>query len=152
MAFPRATEFAHLLISRKLRRGDHAVDATVGNGYDTQFLAERVGANGRVDGFEIQRDAIDSARLRLGDLGQVVLHEAGHETMADRLPPGLSVVMFNLGYFPSGDKTIITRAATTLPALDAALALLGNSRISSNLNQLAHLGNIDVACVATLPA
>lgn len=124
MTFPRATEFAHLLVSRHLRPGDRAVDATVGNGHDTLFLAETVGTGGRVDGFEIQPDAIRAARARLQEYPQVILHQAGHETMAERLSPGRSAVMFNLGYFPSGDKGIITRAETTLPALDAALALL----------------------------
>lgn len=124
MAFPRATEFAHLLVSRHLRPGDHVVDATVGNGHDTRFLAEAVGTSGRVDGFEIQPDAIRAARERLREYPQVILHQVGHETMADRVTPGRAAVMFNLGYFPSGDKRIITRAETTLPALDAALALL----------------------------
>ncbi len=145
MAFPRATEFAHLLVSRHLRPGDHVVDATVGNGHDTRFLAETVGTGGRVDGFEIQPDAIRAARVRLGEHPQVVLHEAGHETMADRVAPGVAAVMFNLGYFPSGDKRIITRAATTLPALDAALALLADGGLLTVVVYPGHPGGEEEA-------
>ena len=37
----------HDLVRRVLRPGDVAVDATVGNGQDTLFLAECVGPTGR---------------------------------------------------------------------------------------------------------
>lgn len=40
-------------VRRTLREGDIAVDATMGNGGDTQFLAELVGKTGRVYGFDV---------------------------------------------------------------------------------------------------
>jgi len=124
MAFPRATEIAHLLVKARAQPGDHVVDATVGNGHDTLFLAACVGPTGRVDGFDIQDAAIASARARLGPDSPVILHLRGHEEMAAVVAPGVSVAMFNLGYYPSGDKSIITRPDTTIPALNAALDLL----------------------------
>jgi len=44
--------------------------------------------------------------------------------MASVVPAGVKAVMFNLGYYPSGDKSIITQPDTTLRALEAALDLL----------------------------
>ncbi|BCJ86770.1 rRNA methyltransferase [Effusibacillus dendaii] len=108
-----------------------AVDATVGNGHDTLFLAECVGANGLVYGFDIQSAAIEAASNRLSDarlLQRVVLLEAGHERLAEMLPQdtkgNLQAVMFNLGYLPGGDKSVITRADTTVRALQTALEWL----------------------------
>ena len=37
--------------------------------------------------------------------------------------------MFNLGYLPGGDKSITTMRATTLPAIEAAIDLLGKDAI-----------------------
>ena len=46
----------------ELRPGDVVVDATVGNGFDTVFLAQQVGENGLVYGFDIQIQAIQEVR------------------------------------------------------------------------------------------
>ncbi len=59
------TQEAHSLIKQKLHSGDIAIDATVGNGYDTLFLAKQVGTTGKVYGFDIQQAALDATRSRL---------------------------------------------------------------------------------------
>jgi predicted methyltransferase len=124
MSFPRVTETAHDLVTRFVREGDHVVDATVGNGHDTRFLASLVGAAGRVDGFDIQSGAIEATARELHGLPQVNLHCLGHEHLREVVPGPVAAVMFNLGYLPSGDKTLVTRPDTTLAALDAAWELL----------------------------
>jgi hypothetical protein len=145
MAFPRATEIAQLLVKARVQTGDRVVDATVGNGYDTLFLANCVGTTGRVDGFDIQECAIVSTRSRLGNDAPVFLHLRGHEEMAAIVAPGISAVMFNLGYYPSGDKTIITRPDTTLTALDAALNLLSTSGLLTIVIYPGHAGGAEEA-------
>ncbi len=115
----------------KLAAGDLAIDATVGNGRDTAFLAGRVGSTGLVIGFDVQETAIEAASTRLEGLGlsgRVRLIRSGHERLAEvvaEFAPGrrAGAVMFNLGYRPGGDATIITRPETTLRALGAALDL-----------------------------
>lgn len=66
-------------------------------------------------------------RSSLAGAGVWLIQES-HHRMADLIPEDVrgraAAVMFNLGYLPGGDQRIITRAATTLPALDAAAALL----------------------------
>ena len=37
---------------------------------------------------------------------------------------GVKAVIFNLGYLPGGDKTVTTRAETTLAAVESAMGLL----------------------------
>ncbi|MGR9100640.1 MAG: class I SAM-dependent methyltransferase, partial [Gammaproteobacteria bacterium] len=110
-------EKAHRRIAERLGGYDVAVDATVGNGHDLLFLAECVGQEGRVYGFDVQQSALDAARERLDKTGsgtRVTLFLCGHESMYDRIPAAdrgrIAAVMFNLGYLPGGDKTVTTRA------------------------------------------
>ena len=60
----RLTEQAHQEIKKFLKPGDRVIDATAGNGYDTQFLANLVGSEGVVFAFDIQKESIEeSTRL-----------------------------------------------------------------------------------------
>ena len=54
----RQTEKAHIFLKEILRCGDHAIDATAGNGHDTKFLAEQVGSIGHVYAFDLQKESI----------------------------------------------------------------------------------------------
>lgn len=126
----RATDLAHEWIRARLPTGGIAIDATAGNGYDTAFLAQCVGSTGRVFAFDIQSSALNATREKLhvaNLLTQVELIHAGHETMASHLAiwsGRIHAVMFNLGYLPGGDHTIITQPGTTQCAINQALALL----------------------------
>lgn len=124
----RATQLAHLMLRQSLKPGDVVVDATVGNGHDTLFLAKCVGPEGRVFGFDIQETALTEAAKRLDAHSQVKLIHAGHEKLTEHLPTDepdqLAAIMFNLGYLPGGDKDIITHTETTLIALKQALTHL----------------------------
>ena len=130
-SLPSAVEWSHRLIQDRVLPGDWVVDATAGNGHDTAFLAALVGETGRVFAFDVQEGAIAATQARLaaaGLSGRCQLFHAGHETLHTRLPAeaqgNLGAVMLNLGYLPGHDKACITRSATTLQALAAALAWL----------------------------
>jgi SAM-dependent methyltransferase len=141
------TQIAHELLSPVIQAGDFAVDATVGNGHDTRFLAEQVGDEGKVLGLDVQESAILVTAARLGEAGlkhRVDLVQKGHEQLDKLLPEGmrakLKVVMFNLGYLPGGDHGLITRADTTLKALDAALGQLRPDGLISLMVYRGHPG------------
>lgn len=121
---PRVTEIGHDLVRRFVIAGDRVVDATVGNGHDTKFLADLVGPSGKVFGFDIQQSALDSARSRLSDCRCVELICSGHETLTDYVDGEIKVAMFNLGYLPAGNKTITTSPGTTCIALGKAFERL----------------------------
>lgn len=105
------------------------VDGTVGNGHDTLFLANLVGENGHVFGFDVQESGLKNARERLEQKGfseRVTLFHAGHETVAEKIPTGTAVAgaMYNLGYLPGSDHAVITRAKTTIASLEALLPMV----------------------------
>lgn len=124
----RPTQLAHREVAAVLRPGDLAIDATAGNGHDTVFLAERVGELGKVLAFDVQAEAIAAARARVAVAGltaRVVFIHGSHVDLSEHAAPGsAAAVMFNLGYFPGGDHTLITRTSGTLTALDAARVVL----------------------------
>ncbi|ARU61602.1 16S rRNA (cytosine(1402)-N(4))-methyltransferase [Tumebacillus avium] len=124
------------LLSEVLEPGDLAIDATVGKGSDTLFLAERVGESGQVIGFDVQETALEKARTRLveaGMPGRVDLKLESHAAMRDAVPRDwhgrVKAVTFNLGYLPGGDPEVVTVAESTLTALDAALELLATGGV-----------------------
>jgi predicted methyltransferase len=141
------TQLAQERVAAAVSAGDYAVDATVGNGHDTLFLARQVGATGHVWGFDVQAAALDKTRQQLLELGlaqRVSLLQLGHETLAGQLPAKargqLSAVMFNLGYLPGGDKTLTTLPNTTLTALEAAWHNLRRDGLLSILVYRGHEG------------
>ncbi|HEY4552184.1 MAG TPA: class I SAM-dependent methyltransferase [Bacillaceae bacterium] len=131
MNLQRVLSFARSVLQRAVRPGDAVVDATIGNGHDTVFLAELVGEKGRVYGFDIQERAILQTKehLEAEDLMErVSLFQIGHERILEVIPPNengkISGAIFNLGYLPGGDKSIVTKPDTTIVAIDQLLKLM----------------------------
>lgn len=131
MSVQTAVEFAHDILRRCIRPGDTAFDATVGNGYDTAFLLDCVGAEGLVIGCDIQPEAIEATtallhahpnkeRVRLycqsHDNVGVILRQSGVQS--------LRAAVYNLGYRPRGDKAIITQTETTITSLVECLSYI----------------------------
>lgn len=144
--------FVKTVMSGVLGPGDVAVDATVGNGHDTVFLAGLVGSSGHVHGFDIQQSALNNAEARFVEAGCdhcVTLHLAGHERMADILPEpvcgSVAAVMFNLGYLPGSDGSVITVPETSLLAIDAGLSIMRRGGIMSLVLYTGHPGGSEEA-------
>ncbi|MDO9269258.1 MAG: class I SAM-dependent methyltransferase [Methylobacter sp.] len=138
---------AHDLIRDVLRPGDIAIDATVGNGHDTVFLAGQVGPSGHVYGFDIQQAAIDSTleKFRQNQLSDcLTLIHASHADMGEKIPAHhhgkIRAIMFNLGYLPGGDKSVITQTDSTLTALTVAARILSVNGMITLLAYPGHQG------------
>lgn len=152
MALDSVLHFAKRCCARALAHGELAVDATTGNGHDTVFLAQTVGAEGHVYGFDVQETAIVRTRHRLSEAAvasRATLIQAGHETMDRHLPAEaqgqVGAIMFNLGYLPGSDKTRITRAATTVKALDRAAPYLKSDGVITVVQYIGHEGGREEA-------
>lgn len=128
-AFPKPIHFAQQVLMNYVSSGDYVVDATLGNGHDALFLANLVGKKGQLIGFDVQAAAIKSStkRMQENEVIHFSFHQLGHEKMAEVISVEyvpLAAVVFNLGYLPNEDKSVITEEDTTLIALGAAQRLL----------------------------
>lgn len=111
----------------KLSNGDAVIDATMGNGNDTIFLAGLVGEEGRVYSFDIQEIAIENTKEKLKSaniFSDVKLIHDGHENIDKYVNEKVKLVMFNLGYLPSSSHEITTKAETTITAIKKSLGIL----------------------------
>ena len=110
-----------------IQPGDITVDATAGLGRDTVFLAESVGSEGKVYAFDIQEEAISATDALLEKQGlseRVQLIHDSHSEMLNYVQEKATAVVFNLGYLPRSDHGIITKAHTTIQAVESALKIL----------------------------
>lgn len=120
-------ELQKYFICKHLHAGDTAVDFTMGNGHDTEFLCRTVGDNGHVYAFDIQKQAVESTAANLAASGCPAvwtLINDSHHNVKNYVSAPIKAGMFNLGYLPGGDKRITTLRATTMPAVEAAIDLL----------------------------
>lgn len=143
-----ALRFSHTLLKNTISSGDVVIDATVGNGDDTVFLAKLVGSYGKVYGFDVQEQAIQRTKEKLlytGLLPQVELYQQGHETASEVLEADttLAGAIFNLGYLPKSDKTIITKSFSTLKAMKTLLPKLRKGALLIVVVYYGHEGGSD---------
>jgi len=159
----KITQRGHNLLTSYINEGDSVIDATVGNGHDTLFLREQVGATGLVTGFDVQQIALNNTRRQLLDHGfdsnikdcingdttftvdkcGVFLYLNNHSCLADRsiiqrYEKRPQVIMFNLGYLPSSEKTVKTVAKDTMAGLQGALDLLKSGGVLSVVTYPGH--------------
>ena len=122
------TEWCHHFIRNHVQAGDVCIDATAGNGNDTQLLCELVGESGKVFAFDIQEQAVVNTKARLEEAellqrAEVLLNS--HTNMKQYVNEGeVSCIVFNFGYLPGGDHNLATRKDTSIEAIHEGLRLL----------------------------
>ena len=118
----RPLEMAHDFLAEVVIKEDIVVDATMGNGHDTLFLAKLAK---QVFAFDIQEQALEKTQERLHQAGlkNASLILQGHVTV-DQYVSEVKAAIFNLGYLPSADKSVITQPQTTIEALEKLCQLL----------------------------
>lgn len=130
----KIVEFSHLLIQNYINNYKHEnmvlVDATCGRGNDTIFMANLVKEFGHIFSYDIQEEAINYTKdvLINNNINNVTLKLKSHEFIDE---DSIDLVIFNLGYLPSGDKSITTKSDTTLNGLKKMI-----NRIALNDNML----------------
>ncbi|MGI6070147.1 MAG: class I SAM-dependent methyltransferase [Blautia sp.] len=122
------TEWCHHFIKEQITPGDLCIDATMGNGHDTELLCRLAGEKGCVLAFDIQPLALENTKARLKNAG---VPENYHllldsHTHMDRYakPDSVSCITFNFGYLPGGDHTKKTLPHTSIAAVEQSLILL----------------------------
>lgn len=157
MGFLSTLGYAQQVVEKRVQRGDRVIDATMGTGVDTLFLARLTGPCGQVAAFDVQERALQLTRKRLVQTfglegsAHVTLHHASHDTMHQVLAHTwrgtTAAIMFNLGYLPTveADKRIMTSPLTTIAALKISLAMLRPSGVLSIVVYPGHAGGDDEA-------
>lgn len=140
MILTNPVQFAHQLLSLAIRPGDTVIDATVGYGHDTCFLAERVADFGHVYGFDIQKAALEicTDRLTKANLNQqVTLYQQGHERIITALSPETKVqaAIFSLGALSTETQEQMTLPNTTISAYHQILSRLNRGGLLVFVNE-----------------
>ena len=121
-----ALTIVHETIKKYVGDGSTCIDATAGRGFDTAFLCELVGNNGKVIAFDIQQEAVDSTIKLLEERGlhaEVILDShANMDKYCDK--ESVDCIVFNLGYLPKGNHNIFTQFDSTREAIEKGLKLL----------------------------
>jgi predicted methyltransferase len=129
----RLTHWVHEGLNAHVQPGDWVVDATLGNGHDTTVLLKAIGGKGKVFAFDLQSDAIESARDQFAECPQFEPFLRNHAELDRCLPADaksrLSAVVFNLGYLPGCDRDSATETTSTIAALDLAFEWLATGGV-----------------------
>ncbi|GIM29754.1 rRNA methyltransferase [Clostridium polyendosporum] len=110
---------SHHLIDSFVYNKDIAIDATLGNGYDADFLSVKFN---KVYAFDIQKCAIDNYESKCKPNVKVIYDS--HESFEKYIPEEVDCIMYNLGFLPGNNKEITTKAETTVNSLKTAIKIL----------------------------
>lgn len=113
------SNIAHHIIEIYVTKKGVAIDATLGNGYDTDFLSERFN---KVYAYDIQNIAIESYRVKCKS--NVILINDSHDKFKESITEEVDCIMYNLGFLPGGDKSITTISSTTIASIKDGLDIL----------------------------
>ena len=121
------------IIDKNLKENDIAVDMTTGNGNDTLYLCNALN-KGFVFGFDTQGVAINNTYKLLKDNKKenYKLFNESHENINVTLKDykgKISLILFNLGYLPNGNKKIMTNHISTVNAIKNSFEMLNNKGI-----------------------
>ncbi|MBA3815323.1 MAG: class I SAM-dependent methyltransferase [Parachlamydiaceae bacterium] len=134
--FQSHLDLAHAYWKKSLEKGDIAIDATCGNGYDTLELAHLIfdkkkQQTGQLAALDRQMDAIEATRARLKEvfaedvMQYIHLSKQCHSSFPDYFEmESVALIVYNLGYLPGGNKSLTTMSSTTIQSLEAALPLI----------------------------
>ena len=128
---------------------------TIGNGWDALYLSNIVGESGRVYGFDLQEKAILNTKQKLSNEGKfenLKIFACCHSKFDDQIPTKykgkIQAVVFNLGYLPGSNKSIVTQSSTTLIALSKVCQWMKADGIITIVGYRGHrFGKIEVQSV-----
>ena len=132
MKLERILPFAKTLLESHVTPQSIVIDATCGNGNDTLFLANLV-PQGHVYGFDIQEQALAATSAKTENYHNVTLIKDSHANASKHLTSKhngtIDAAIFNLGYLPNGDKSIVTKPSSTIEAINSIFNMLATEGI-----------------------
>lgn len=116
------SKISHYIIDQFLENKNIAIDATLGNGYDTDFLSKKFT---KVYSFEIQEEACRNYSERKNK-NVIVINNSHHLLKRYITEESVDCIMYNLGFLPGGNKEITTMSETSLSSIIEGLKLLNH--------------------------
>jgi hypothetical protein len=122
--FQSHLDLAHAYWKELILSEDVVIDATCGQGFDSEVLAQLLPK--RIYLFDIQREAIVATQQRLRTQPiELQFHQVCHSAIAEYVAKNsVKLIVYNLGYLPGGNKQVTTQADTTVQSVRCALDLL----------------------------
>lgn len=118
------SSLAQYIIKNFVKNKGIAIDGTLGNGYDTNFLSENFE---KVYSFDIQEIAVENYKNHKKE--NVILIQDSHSEFNKYIKEKVDCIIYNLGFLPGGDKSITTRAESTLKSIEQGKELLNSGGI-----------------------
>ena len=112
------------IIKDYLENKEVAIDGTLGNGHDTDFLSENFK---RVYAFDIQKEACLNYEKK--NIKNVKVINDSHHLFKNYIKEEVNCIMYNFGFLPGGDKSITTLHETSLESIKEGLNLLSHEGI-----------------------
>ncbi|MEW8957072.1 class I SAM-dependent methyltransferase [Clostridium sp.] len=113
------SKLTHNIIKTYCRDFQLAVDCTLGNGHDCDFLRENFK---KVYAFEIQEHIANKYLENNYDNVEVIINS--HKYIKDYIKEEADCIMYNLGFLPGGDKNITTLYESSLYSISKSLDII----------------------------
>ncbi len=137
-------EVSHLFLNSFVKEGMIFLDLTCGNGNDTLHIGKLLKGRGRVYAFDIQEKAIKNTKKLLedNDIKNYTLVLDSHRNVDKYIDFLIDGAVYNLGYLPGGDKSIVTMGKEVISSLDYIGGVLKKGAIIILCCYLSHEGGM----------
>lgn len=137
------SDLSHYIIKGFISNKEIAIDATLGNGYDSDFLSKNFK---KVYSFDIQKEACDKYKEK--NIKNVEVINDSHHLFKKYINEKVDCIMYNLGFLPGGNKEITTLHETSLASIKEGLDILNNGGIMTICIYRGHNeGKIEESCI-----
>ena len=142
--FKNVLSIAKNIIKDNVNENSTIIDATAGNGNDTLFFKNIIKDTGKIYCFDIQKKAIENTKTKLLDNGfgleNVILINDSHDTVDKYIDEEIDFVIYNLGYLPGGNHSIITTSETTIKSIEKCIRYLKKFGKIIIVGYIGHMG------------
>ena len=118
------SSLTHYIVKTFVKEKKVAIDATLGNGFDTDFLSDVFDI---VYSFDIQKIACD--KYKENEKSNVTVINDSHDKFLKYIDVNVNCIIYNLGFLPGGDKSITTTYNSSLESIKVGLDILESEGI-----------------------
>ncbi|CDZ74459.1 putative rRNA methylase [Peptoniphilus sp. ING2-D1G] len=119
------------------------LDCTCGNGKDSLNILSHMDGSGFLYCCDLQKQAVENTErlLKSKEFENFKMMHKSHDEIFDEIPCKLKLIIYNLGYLPGSDKSIATKASTTIKSIDRAILKLREDGVIIVVSYLGHQGS-----------